>query len=170
MPSLGYEAGFQDQFDQLKSQNDSLKSENTQLRSQLGLPGPNADLQAPAGARVRHSGPLTLSVGGAYADLDSPMSDPQWQTGGYIGREIRCEKNLFYVNVPVINLGDKKSDYDTCRNTTGYREGSYEIGQLAAGQYLCLKTTGNRYSALRITELSQARIVLDVVTYDPPGT
>lgn len=158
---------LQEQFDQLKSQNHQLQSDNAQLRSRLGLPGPIGDAQPAPSVTVRHSGPVMLSLDGNRADLDAPASDPQWQTGS---EEIAyASNNTLQVFTPVINLGDKKADYDTCHNTTGYRAGSYDTGSLAVGNYFCVKTSDTRYSALKITGLTAQTLSLDIVTYDPPG-
>jgi hypothetical protein len=158
---------LQGQFDQLKSQNQQLQSDNAQLRSRLGLPGPTGDAQPTRRTTVRHSGPVTLSFNGNGVDLDSPASDPQWETGAI---EIRyASDRSFLVTSPVIDLGDTKSDYDTCRNTTGYRAGSYDTGSVAVGNYFCVKTSDQRYSALKITGLTAQYLSLDIVTYDPAG-
>ncbi len=158
---------LQGQFDQLTNQNQQLQSENAQLRSRLGLPGPTGNAQSPQSVAVRHSGPVTLSLDGNQADLDSPAADPQWQTGS---QEIAyVSKNTLRFYTPVINLDGKKSDYDTCRNTTGYRISSSDTGSLAVGNYFCVKTSDKRYSALKITGLNAQTLSFDIVTYDPPG-
>lgn len=73
------------------------------------------------------------------------------------------------VFVPVINLGATKADYSTCRNTTGYKAGGYDAGSIAVGDSFCLKTQEKRYSAVKITGLTDQKLSIDVVTYDPPG-
>ncbi len=148
----------------LQANYDALQAENARLRTQLGLPLPSADLPAPTDTTVRHSGQLVLAIGRS-ADLDSPSSDPQWDTDysdisyreGYIDVRSHAASALY--------LGNKKADYQTCHNTTGY---SSENLNAAVGAYMCIKTDQKRYSVLRIAQLDPSRVTLDVVTYDPP--
>ncbi len=143
----------------LRAKNDELVAENARLRAQLGLPGPAPDPQVSMpGATVRRSGQLVLASN-RYADLDSPQSDPQWDDG---------DSDIYYYQSAVslwsgtgLYLGDKKADYETCRNTTD------DLGSVV-GAYFCVKTSEGRYSALRITQLDSSKVTLDVVTYDPP--
>lgn len=147
----------------LQAEYDVLQADNARMRAQLGLPQPTADLPEPTAATVRHSGQLVLAIGGD-ADLDSPSSDPQWDTdqsdiyypGSYI------DVSLF---ASALYLGDKKADYKTCHNTTGYSD---ENLNAAVGAYICVKTGQRRYSALRIAQLDSSKVTFDVVTYDPP--
>jgi hypothetical protein len=149
----------------LQARYDALQAENTSLKEQLGLPGPSADPQTPTAATVRHSGQLVLATGN-NADLDSPSSDPQWSTGSTdIGYSVYADRldvsNALY-------LANRKADYATCHNTTGYSDKSFDVGSVAPSKYLCVKTDEKRYSALRITQLDSSKIAFDVVTYDPP--
>jgi len=149
----------------LQTEFDALQTENRRLKAQLGLPGPTADPQAPTAATVRHNGQLVLVD--ASADLDSPSSDPQWNTGT---SDIDYEENTirFIFAATALYLGDKRADYETCRNTTGYDDQNIDIGNVAPGAYMCVKTNQGRYSALRVTLLESSKIAFDVVTYDPP--
>lgn len=158
-------ADTNDDLTSLQAKYDALQAENTRMRGQLGLPGPTVDSPAPTtAATVRRSGQLTLAAGNS-ADLDSP-SDPQWDDGdsdihySYSGSSIGASSGM-----GMLYLGDKKADYNICLNTTGYSRES--IGTVA-GAYVCIKTSENRYSAVRITQLDPSRITLDVITYDPP--
>jgi len=150
----------------LQAEFDALQTENMRLKAQLGVPGPTADPQAPTAATVRHSGQLVLAVFGK-ADLDSPSSDPQWDTGGrdiqYVGSSIEL-----FSSATALYLDDKRADYETCRNTTGYSHQVISTDSVTPGGYLCAKTDQDRYSALRITLLDSSKIAFDVVTYDPP--
>lgn len=148
----------------LQAEYDALQAENMRLRGQLGLPGRTVDSPAPTtAATVRRSGQLTLAAD-RYADLDSP-SDPQWDDAvldiSYSGSFI----DNYSSSVSLLYLGNKKADYETCRNTTGYSNES--IGTVASA-YICVKTDENRYSAVRIVQLDPSKITLDIVTYDPP--
>jgi hypothetical protein len=151
----------------LQGQNDQLKTENSDLQSRLN--GPTASAIPLAAPTERNSGQVTLSVNGNTADLDSPRTDPQWQTAdsdvsfyGY-----NTERQVRF-SVPVIRI-PTTADYDTCRSTTGYRQGNYDATEIVPGQYFCLKTNGKRYSAVKIIGLTPQQLVIDVVTYDPPG-
>lgn len=149
----------------LQGKYDALRTENARLREQLGLPGPPPDPGTSATeARVRRSGQLTLATSRS-GDLDSPSSDPQWDDGQadiyYSGSAIVTYTSF----VDLLYLGSKEADYDTCRNTTGYSDES--IGA-EDGAYICVKTSDNRYSAVRMTQPDSSKITLDIVTYDPP--
>jgi len=165
-------SSLQNQYDALKSQYDAAQAENGRLRSQLGLGGPTANPQVSAGVSVRHTGELVLaSPNGAYADLDSPQSDPQWTTNlggsselGYYGQGDTIDTK----NSPVLYLGDKIADYDTCRSQTGYSTNNIDVGSTSAGEYFCWKTSEKRYAALRLTQLDESKATFDVVVYDPP--
>ncbi|MCA1704419.1 MAG: hypothetical protein LC808_14625 [Actinobacteria bacterium] len=148
----------------LQREYDSLRAENARLRTQLGLPGPTADPRAPSAAKVRHSGPLVLAAGYS-ADLDSPSSDPQWTTNT---SDISFSGDTISPYPAGLYLGDKKADYETCRNTTGYSNSSLDVGSVSVGTYFCVKTESGRYSALRITQLDSSKVGFDIVTYDPP--
>jgi hypothetical protein len=149
----------------LQNQVDHLKAENSQLRSELGAP--TASPLPSANITVRHSGQLTASSNGPQIDLDSPASDPQWNTGS---PEFHVQSGLVYLeNGTVLDLGGKKADYDTCHNTTGYTSNHLDTTSLIVGNYLCWKTGDRRYSALRILRLTNESITLDIVTYDPPA-
>lgn len=160
---LGYRsATISDARDQAQA---VVADTNNDLASLRGLPGPTVDPQAPTTvATVRRSGQLTLAAG-RYADLDS-SSDPQWDDGlsdigySYSGSSINSNSN-----VSMLYLGDKKADYNTCLNTTGY---SREAIGTVAGAHLCVKTDENRYSAVRIVQPDSSKVTLDIVTYDPP--
>lgn len=162
-------SSLQDQFNQLQSRYAQLQAENEQLKSQLGLPGPTADPQPTPGATVRHSGQLVLVDGGPNANLDSPSSDPQWQTG-FLDSDLGIVPGtmVLYGDASALYLGDTKADYSTCRGRTGYSSNRIDFGILEVGKYLCVKTEEKRYSALRITSLSPTQVAFDVVTYDPP--
>lgn len=146
----------------LQAEYDALQADNARMRAQLGLPLPTADLPEPTAATVRHSGQLVLAIG-RYADLDSPSSNPQWDTDQsdiyYQGSDIGVYLSL------ALYLGDKKADYKTCHNTTGYSD---ENLNTVVGAYICVRTDQKRYSALRIAQLDSSKVTFDVVTYDPP--
>jgi hypothetical protein len=132
--------------------------------------GPTAETRASERGTVRHQGILTIATGGTqFHDLDSPASDPQWQTGGsdITYSSTRGEHTIFRTGGTFVLLGDEAADYDKCRNTTGYSRAS-RISDLDPGAYLCWKTNGGRYVALRVIELSAESITLDVASYDPP--
>ena len=159
-------SSLQNQFNQLQHQNTQLQAENAQLKSQLGLFGATAGPQPISSGSVRHSGQLVLADGGPDADLDSPSSDPQWQSGNtdlsFSSQEIRV------YGATALYLGDTRADYGTCRGRTGYSPNSINTGTLGVGKYLCVKTDENRYSALRVVSLSASQVAFDVMTYDPP--
>lgn len=145
----------------LQADYDALHAENARLRTQLGLPLPTTDLQAPTDTTVRHSGQLVLA-NDRSADLDSPSSDPQWDTDY---SDISHKGSYIRVYTTALYLGNKEADYNTCRNTTGY---SSESLNTVVGAYICVKTDQKRYSVLRITQLDSSKITFDVITYDPP--
>jgi len=149
----------------LQAEFDALQGENAHLKAQLGLPGPTADIQTPTAATVRHSGQLVLAYS-SEADLDSPSSNPQWDTD--TSELVNVYPATIRVNTTALYLGDKQADYETCRNTTGYSGRYFDTGSLAPGAYICVKTNEGRYSALRITQLDSSKITFDVATYDPP--
>jgi len=148
----------------LQAEFDALQGENARLKAQLGLPGPTADIQTPTAATVRHSGQLVLADDSG-ADLDSPSSNPQWNTDAL---DIGNAYPAIQVYTTALYLGDKRADYETCRNTTGYSDEGFDTGSVAPGAYICVKTNEGRYSALRITQLDSSKITFDVVTYNPP--
>jgi len=165
-------SSLQRQFDQLRAENQKLGTENQQLRDQAGLPGgPTADPVPTSGVTVRHSGPLTLAYSGNSGDLDSPQSDPQWQSGDR-NSEITYEPYnppSLDISAPAISLGSVEADYNSCRTTTGYKESYFPASDIAVGDYFCIKTSGERYSALKVTGVSDEQLSFDIVTYDPPG-
>lgn len=149
----------------LHNQVNHLKADNSQLRSELG--SPTASPLPSANITIRHSGQLTASDNGPQVDLDSPASDPQWNTGS---REFGVQgSSVYLLNGTVLDLGGTKADYDTCHNTTGYTSNSLDTTSLIVGNYLCWRTGDGRYSALRILRLTNQNITLDIVTYDPPA-
>ena len=146
----------------LQGQVDQLKAENSQLRSQLGAP--TAEPATPSAPSVRHSGQINVGQL-AHVDLDSPSSDPQWETGD----DEFHEQGGFYLSsrTRVLFLGNTKADYDTCRTTSGY-ENPTLVSPLEIGTYYCFETTDKRYSAVKILD-TNPKLVIDVVTYDPPN-
>ncbi len=166
-------SSLQSQFDQLEDRNSELQSENARLRSQLGLPGPSADPEAPTIATVRHSGELTLALNGNMADLDSPASDPQWQTNGYELEYVRSNDKSLILGLysPWLYLNATEANYDACRNQTGYRnDQSIDTTSIHPGDYMCIKTNEGRYAAMRVTNIEARQITFDVVVYNSPGS
>jgi hypothetical protein len=156
----------------LQAEFDALQGENMRLKAQLGLPGPTADIQTSTAATVRHSGQLVLAAtinATSYGDLDSPSSNPQWNTDASDISYTIGFSPLIDVRTAALYLGDERADYETCRNTTGYSDKDFDIGSVAPGAHICVKTNEGRYSALRITQLDSSKITFDVVTYDTPG-
>lgn len=150
---------------------EQVQVEYGHLKSQLGLPGPTADPQVPAGVNVRHSGQLFIA-NGVGVDLDALQADPQWGTGDAYKADISYYGNsiTLFSGVNTLILGAKKADYNSCRDSTGYAAWRVADSALQPGTYVCVKTNGGRYSALRITLVTPAWLKLDVVTYDPPGS
>lgn len=135
------------------------------MQSQLN--GPTASVDPGAPPSERNSGQITLSTNGNTADLDSPKSDPQWQTGQSDVAYGENGRNYLSINYPSIQV-TAPADYDMCRTTTGYRRNDYFAPDLTEGQYFCLKTSENRYAALKVLRLTPDRALIDVVVYDPP--
>jgi hypothetical protein len=160
----------------LQKQVADLQRQNAELKSQLeGGGGPTAAPTSPTGGSVRHSGQLTMNSDGNHADLDSPSSDPQWQTGAtdIYATVTFGDPNSRYAlstenNSQQLYLGKQQADYEKCRTTTGYSTESISFASLAAGDSLCWQTTEGRYSALKLLKISGNSATLDVVAYDPP--
>lgn len=155
----------------LQRQNDALMTEINELRSQSNVPGPAGDPLPLPGPTVRHSGQLVLAAGVA-ADLDAPQSNPQWGPGDSASNDIAYDESYqgisHYTGIPTLALGTTKADYNSCRNTTGYASEGISPDSVQPGMYACIKTSENRYSALRIVQVSPQKLTLNVVTYDPP--
>jgi hypothetical protein len=131
--------------------------------------GPNGEPIAEAGVTVRHSGNITMTLDGNQLDLDSPARDPQWDTGSRDMLYGSYKTSTLLAYSPSIYLQKKKADYDTCRETTGYKGNvSYESPNFNVGDYFCVKTDENRYSAVKIIELTDDKLTVNAVTYDPP--
>ncbi|MDX6364602.1 MAG: hypothetical protein QOC85_3612 [Streptomyces sp.] len=166
--------GLEDRVNQLGAENQRLQAENSSLRGrQTATPGgPTETPPAATAATTRHSGKITLARNGNKIDLDSPQSDPQWSSGnndleygGLYGDG--GASTLTISSGAAIYLNQRQANYDVCLNSTGYKApSSYEITDMAVGDQVCVTTNEKRYSALKILELTEQRIVLDVVTYD----
>lgn len=173
----------QDQVKVLASKNAALEADNaqkdakiTQLQSDLAaVPSvePSSDDPSPAGTpatpAVFHKGPLTLKPGGD-ADLDATVDDPQWRYDGSGNRS----SDLYFNDSKVEGdsiwattvLMQQDSTYATCRNATGYSENeSYSVTKLIKAKTLCVITSENRYSVLRIKSASNGEVAFDVTTY-----
>jgi hypothetical protein len=60
-------------------------------------------------------------------------------------------------------------DYATCHDASGYVAGDKTADQtIEEGTYLCLKTSGKRYAALRLIQIGSLSWTFDIVTYDSP--
>lgn len=130
--------------------------------------GPTGENLPGAPVTVRHDGSITIALDGNDVDLDSPASDPQWQTGD---RDLyfyhSSTKNLVFTG-PVIRVSTP-ADYTSCRTTTGYRQGAYDVADLTPGEYFCVKTGEQRYSAVKLTGIQSDSVTIDVKTFDSPG-
>lgn len=162
-------SALQRQYDTLKSENDATQAENVRLRAQLGLSGPTANPQAPAGATVRHRGQIVLASSGSAINLDAPESDPQWGGSGS-DIDFNGSRLQLYSGTQTLILQDVKADYTSCRERTGYGYPVIDLGSLKPGAYLCMKTSDKRYSALRLADFNSSSATFDVVTYDPPDS
>ena len=151
----------------LQSKNNELQDQNSQLRSQLN--GPTASVLPGAPPSIRHQGKISVSSDGNQVDLDSPDSDPQWETGNWDVRYASSGSGVVVFSSPVYALSTP-ADYDVCRSTTGYKQGNFDASQVPAGQNLCVKTNDSRYSAIKVIRIDKSELVIDVVTYDPPFT
>lgn len=163
---------LQQQFSKAKDENAALQSENTRLREQLDLPEGSTSLPLPTDTiTVRHSGPLSLAYRGNVADLDSPASDPQWQTSrSDVDYGPSNSKPSLRFSYPALATGTTVADYEVCRNMTGYNVEAFDASSFTIGGHFCVKTSEDRYSVLEVTEISDRRLSLEVTTYDPPGT
>jgi hypothetical protein len=151
----------------LQGKNNELQDQNSQLRSQLN--GPTASVLPGTPASVRHQGTISLSADGNTVDLDSPTTDPQWETDPWDVRYASNGAGLLVFNTPAYKVSSP-ADYDLCRSTTGYKQGNYDASEVPAGQNLCVKTSDSRYSAIKVIRIDKTELVIDVVTYDPPFT
>lgn len=162
-------SALQRRYDQLELENGELRSEIARLTDDPEPPRPTAPPEPAVGPTVRHQGLLTLARNGDGADLDSPASNPQWNTGDTEilingatgGLQVSGDAALLF-------LGGTQANYDSCRGTPGYRGRGLLRDEIAEGDYFCIKTRGKRYSALRITAATSDEVSFDVVTYDPP--
>lgn len=159
---------LQDRFATLEQRNNALETENAALRARAGLPGPTAEPTPGAGVTVRHQGQLVLAFNGEEADLDSPQSNAQWDTD-LGGPEIRYAGRYLIVSTTALQLGSRQADYHSCSGTTGYTPANIETRSVAVGDYLCIRTSDDRFAALRITQLDDRTVTFDVVVYDPPS-
>jgi hypothetical protein len=150
----------------LKQQVKSLQAETSRMKAQPAPGGPDATPQPTAGPALRHGGRIELSPGGPYLDLDSPDSDPQWQSSAY--PEIRYVTGRINITAQAVYLGDTKADYNSCRNKTGYTSNDIDISSVSVGKYMCVKTSEKRYAAMKILELTPNKVTFDVTVYDPP--
>lgn len=135
---------------------------------QFGLAGPTASPATTEAARVRHQGQITLTRN-SKVDLDAPQSDPQWKrTDAYVG-ELKMFKGTIDFDVGLmLPLESTEANYETCRTTTGYRSGTDADLEVSAGDYFCVRTTGDRFAAIRVVDVGSEEIRIDVTTYDPP--
>jgi len=160
-------SSLQRQFDQLKNENSSLKAENERLRGDAGISGPTADPLSPSTVSIRHSGQITLAINGNGIDLDSPASNPQRNSG---------DTDFYYSSVGSLAfgrsskllLGQTEANYDSCRESTGYDDSNISGESFVVGEFICVKTSESRFSALKTIAVSSRSLSFDVVTYDPP--
>lgn len=159
-------ATLQNQIDQLEQQRDQLRRENSNLKSQLGLVGPSEEPQSSPDSSIRRKGPVVIAYDGPGIDLDSPPSDPQWSGDD---TDLSYRNAAIRIGDYVLQLGAEQADYATCRNRTGYST-NFRIGASEAepGGYFCVKTSGSRYAAIRMTQVDESSVTFDVVVYDPP--
>ena len=154
----------------LQVSNSALASATQSLRSQLALP--SATALTPSAVVVRHSATsLVLALDGEGANLDAPQSDGQW------GRNAdKTDVDITY-GAGELGFGGRDAlilgagipaSYSSCSTETGYSGADVQLEDIQVGQGICVKTDGNRYAALKVRQAVTARIVFDVVTYDPP--
>lgn len=128
--------------------------------------GPTASAATTASPGPRHAGTVRIANDN-YIDLDSPKGDNLWATGdqsdiSYYSKALRVNSTA-----RLLVLGSTKAAYASC-NTTGYSDDSVDLTENPVGTYICVRTTGRRFAALRVISSTSSMLALDVVTFDPP--
>jgi cell division protein FtsB len=148
-----------------QQENERLKMTVADLQQQLANrqtdPG-----TVPLGAAgtVRHRGTLTLAMS-QQADLDAPAADPQWDSTGH--NDLWFQTDLMTTSfAKMLDLQGTTATYDTCRNTTGYGESSINGADLTAGMNLCIETSENRFTAMKLTQVAKTSVTLEVTTFN----
>jgi len=160
---------LQDENSRLKQKNQQLESENNSLRAQPGSTDAPVEPQANSAVKPRHTGPLVMTSG-SKADLDAPQSQPQWNLQGGDAVDLSFDNNFGLYSSALLDLHATIATYDNCRNSGGgYGSGYLSPRDFAAGDNLCVKTSDQRYAALRVSKLDKNEVAFAVVTYDPPG-
>jgi hypothetical protein len=135
-------------------------------------PGGGGGAAQPEG--VYHEGALELTWG-QEADLDAPPTDRQWGIAkpvyGPEQEDVRWAVRGLSFPTPALGVGVKYVDDSTCQSATGYAHDGIDRLDLKVGTYICVMTSEQRYSLLRVTKLTpdENRIALHVKTYNKEG-
>jgi hypothetical protein len=124
---------------------------------------------------IYHQGKLVLADS-TQVDLDAPPSDPQW---GEINLTPGDQYDLTGFGNTAIFLDNDAQGVQlgpntgkSCMSATGYATDRIGIDTppLTIGQLICIRTTEGRFSLLKILNLPDGEIVMDVKTYTKTGT
>jgi hypothetical protein len=125
---------------------------------------------SPVAYTTRNSDPgFTITVGDSF-DLDVlPSGTPE--TGDRVA-DISMDAEGLAISplAQVTFLGTAvEANYSTCHDANGYVAGDKTgTGMLPEGSFLCLKTSGKRFVAMRLIHVDSSSWTFDTVTYDPP--
>jgi len=152
-----------------------LPGNPTKLVTVSPSPNPGSTVTVTASSNAQppgmyHQGRLVLA-NSTQVDLDAPPSDPQW---GEINLSPGDQYDLTgYGNTAIfldndaqgVQLGPNTGN--SCTNATGYSTDRIGIDTppLTIGQLICIRTTEGRFSLLKILNLPDGEIVMDVKTY-----
>ena len=157
----------------LQSQVDALMAETAELRAAAGRStavAPSADQPD-----VRAQGSLTLGLESnqAAANLDEDRENYSW------GRNIigttrspdleltnDATKLRVYAGANAVVIGTEEPSYATCTSSSGYSSEYINRAALPQGTWLCVFTSEKRYATLRVAEVYDEAIALEVVTYE----
>lgn len=132
----------------------------------------NANAQAPG---IYHQGKLVLASS-TEVDLDAPPSDLQWgeiklQPGDQYDISGSGNSSIYlYGGAQGVQLSQTTGN--SCTSATGYSTSSIgtSTSPLTIGQLICIRTSEGRFSLLKILDLPDGEIVMDVKTYAATST
>jgi hypothetical protein len=124
---------------------------------------------------IYHEGRLVLA-NNRGADLDAPLSDPQWGEasatseggGADIWNSVLLFAGLNDASLVTVNSGTDT----TCQKATGWLEPNLAQDlHLSVGSFVCVHTNQGRYSLLRVEAIDSTNNVIDfyVKTFKKPG-
>ena len=163
--ALGYGAGYSATKLQSPAPVPAVGPSERNPGNSSPLPDPTSPSASPV--TIRHEGMVLLE--GNSIQLDSKAanwnvgnSNSDLQGGGVNG--------LYLANGGYELSASDSSSYSTCADATGYSPSGFTVNQsdLEPGQRYCAKTNGNRYSLVRVEDVSaqSGNLTVYVVTWD----